>query len=1742
MNKKIFKRTLIILAASIVILGAIFWRPLFANFVEFYFKTVTLPTLGLQLKSGELHYQDGYWVVEKPHLVSQMPLEEGGLEFKAERVLVEVDLESFSRNLFLHAQIVNPQIEVLENLIFVKKLIEGWKPSIFHVKGSLKVDHGTILIDYIDPETLNLTPRQVLAFEVDTSFSKQLEGKIIAALTHEDEAAVNKLEIAFEQLPGHELMSEIEVQELPCAFLSNILHNINPSLDKLTTEKGFLNGTLAIKFREGAIPECQGNISIKDFVFESSRYGVKGVIQEADLNFEPENKLAKLSFPKNASMIFERDGKLLLEVREGGGEIALNALNGIDIALEGLTRRHEQDIPVHIAGNVILSDDDVSGFKLHLGMQEKDRPETFLYLVGEQLNESSNTLNIKLQNIGKYDFEILQLLWRVHYPNCNQIELLGGIFDADLTINFEENVLKEFRINDFTAKHVAAHLIPWNLAVLVEDSQGDFSIDLSAENILETINARVDIQNGLLRLFDHSQIGWKLQDVATQISVKDGVIQKSLIQGDLSGLKGTIELDWLSDNENIKCSFKGGIKEVTLLFPDLFKQILDKHFVDDQVEIAAGYNWDDAGGKLEGHLNVFKHDPGKGKKIAFGCEIENSQEDHQDSTFLEDGLLSFSLVDWVSRELGIGTFLLHNGWFEAADMPLEKFLSPFLFHQNTLKLRGFGDFKGRLDNQGLMVRYDGRELALENSEFLIEVNNLSKGLDIPSEEPLVGVHYVDFMTGKHFGSVPINHGTYFEKNSGLLFTDVEAKVVFENKKLHIPEIDSYCNGIYFAGAIDIDQSPTERGVFDVKIQSHTMHGKVSQVQSFFAHFKKPFFFLKIPLEGDLDFRKGGSTLHFAFKPGSCTLKTKIHGVLSNGSYTFHDNNVTFNDITFNFDYDKEGNQLDLWDIHGTILVGEPEEVEEYFLAGDHVRFEDYLHNKSEFDIWVGDKKRDVIRLAGKTQPKESEIPGELVEIALNKELTHFGDVYPEIFELTVKNWSDIDQFRLQLHFDLATLFHDLQRVSRTGLLFLPPSLLKKLNAVKSAKGDFDLDLNYNHDTSEFNYQASADGVCVGAKQFEKCLLTGKKKGSRWMIEQLQLDQLSFAADLTRRIDAWKVNFLGIRCGESLLLGLDGEYYDNAEAIMANVNLLEMNLSHLHEWPNLQEFKAFAGPGGHLKGSGKARIEQIKGTTDFLIDADLILSSKSLKLFDFNVQDLEPFKCHYQSGKMIAFENLKGLFKDDLNNPDTQKLTFNMAKFAFNIDSRDWLCQGFQFSVPVENLPWLTEKLKKRLPTVFTEKTNHCICGLKPEGFLNGNMKMASKQGKKQYTLALQDGTYHFLNGNHPLSHFLLEYSDTSHLKMTSEYLFQKQPIHVIANFSNPGLSKGELILTTLPTANLHPLTILWELNNDGHFTISKAQGHLSGLTVNLHRNLKATPSPDAIQLLGEVHIDGNIACKLLSPELCAKMQSWQIGKGYSCKGKWGFFKKPRSHSWMDDIRFNGVLEGQNVEFKGYEFQTVVAQLNCTMEKVHIKQLHVNDPAGSLHAEVIAFTKENDGNWYFQSPLATASHFRPSLLRHAKTPTLHVAKPFVIDSLTINDIQGKLGDLDSLRGIGYFDFSNGAKRSPLKNTIFAIPAEIISRIGLNPNVMSPVTGTIFFEVHGDRIFFTKFKDVYSEGKLSRFYLSNKPYLSYMDFDGNLNLQIRMKQYNLLFKLAELFTVTVQGKLDNPSYSLQKQGKK
>jgi hypothetical protein len=235
--------------------------------------------------------------------------------------------------------------------------------------------------------------------------------------------------------------------------------------------------------------------------------------------------------------------------------------------------------------------------------------------------------------------------------------------------------------------------------------------------------------------------------------------------------------------------------------------------------------------------------------------------------------------------------------------------------------------------------------------------------------------------------------------------------------------------------------------------------------------------------------------------------------------------------------------------------------------------------------------------------------------------------------------------------------------------------------------------------------------------------------------------------------------------------------------------------------------------------------------------------------------------------------------------------------------------------------------------------------------------------------------------------------------------------------------------------------------------------------------------------------------------------------------------------------FKGKLTSENCIIKKCELD--LFESDVVIEKQHISfaNTKISDKAALLTAEKM----EIDEKAILTIPLLHIQDLSLSLLKKKDQPRPKGKKPFMIQEALVQNIQGNLDDPDTFTGVGYFHFYNRKKKVPI-NPVLKVPAEIVSRIGLNPAVLSPSKGLVYFDITNGKYVLTDFKDVRSEGKLSKFSLIDHSQENFIDFEGNLHLMIKMKQYNLLFKLAELFTICVEGDTDKPKYTFNRVDKK
>jgi len=284
-----------------------------------------------------------------------------------------------------------------------------------------------------------------------------------------------------------------------------------------------------------------------------------------------------------------------------------------------------------------------------------------------------------------------------------------------------------------------------------------------------------------------------------------------------------------------------------------------------------------------------------------------------------------------------------------------------------------------------------------------------------------------------------------------------------------------------------------------------------------------------------------------------------------------------------------------------------------------------------------------------------------------------------------------------------------------------------------------------------------------------------------------------------------------------------------------------------------------------------------------------------------------------------------------------------------------------------------------------------------------------------------------------------------------------------------------------------------------------------------------------IHLAGKVHFDGERASQFL-PE---KVRKYGVGgEDYSLEGDFVFsLENPFQPS------FEGVLYGNHCMIGGIQMASLSADTKIRPGTYDFTHILLNNEAGQLSIDRLKLIR-SDHKWYLTIPSLSITNFRPGSLKIDEQTLLEDKKSalrsLIISRIQCTGIEGILGNKESFTGKGEMQFSNEAPKN-FASDLLMIPAEITARIGLDLSLLIPVKGGIDYEIRDGKIYLLNLDNVYSEGKRSRFYLAEGT-PAYVDLDGNLHLQIKMKQYNLLMKLAELFTISVRGTVSKPNYTL------
>lgn len=384
---------------------------------------------------------------------------------------------------------------------------------------------------------------------------------------------------------------------------------------------------------------------------------------------------------------------------------------------------------------------------------------------------------------------------------------------------------------------------------------------------------------------------------------------------------------------------------------------------------------------------------------------------------------------------------------------------------------------------------------------------------------------------------------------------------------------------------------------------------------------------------------------------------------------------------------------------------------------------------------------------------------------------------------------------------------------------------------------------------------------------------------------------------------------------------------------------------------------------------------------------------------------------------------------------------------------------------------------------------------------------------------LKDGKYWFGNKEWDFSQICLLY-DSSIFTLTAKtrvaladlFLFCKMdftstPLGMIKLQENP--KKEGLKILFLPSKE----EISWE----------SCQGSLYGLDVQLRKEAsKKVKNTDV--LVGNIKIDGKEIIALVPEELQERVKKWKVGSGYELEGSLNLKKEG-----PELLQFIGQLKGKDFSLFGYEFKALLSDAEITPSSITLKNLSCDDEAGHLQIKQIKLTKDID-QWTLDIPLVQAKDLRPSVMHKIDAENRPV-KPLTIKNCTISGIKGVLGDLKTITGKGSLNFTNAYKK---EYSLLDLPFEMLKDLGLDFNMLTPVIGEANFVISLEKCVLTDLQ-AFSESRRSQFFLHESE-KSYLDFDGNLHLDLKLKQ-DVTLKIAEPFTLNVRGKLEKPKYMLR-----
>lgn len=1369
---------------------------------------------------------------------------------------------------------------------------------------------------------------------------------------------------------------------------------------------------------------------------------------------------------------------------EISGEVKLTEEKELLIDCFGVLLEKDTKVPFNILGDGFFLGKDNGKVGLNVNLFPKQREAMRLRLTGESDRLGQAALFADFSEINAEELNFFKRLLDPFFPAFTPYTIRSGRFFGKAAASIEKNRISKVEFQSFEGLNACIEKKEETRSFYAKHLKGGGEIDFLASHYMRGTSFELSLSEGVLSGPNMQ----KVEDIEVNFAIYDQYIKPSAFSARFGDLKGKVNLEGLLSH--LKCNLNGSFVPKNLLS---FFGVENNHFfpqVDEEVELdlSLKVKTREKNLSLQGVCSALQKQ-GERDQIEFGC-------------FVKPDFLAGDCLTWECLHPKI-----QSGWFKAKNLSSCTFNLPLFLSGQSYFGEGKMDIKGELEKNMLTLEFDPTCLTFVSPAVTVKGTSDSEG-----EMPKARIQF-DCREKIWHGEIVLKKSVVQEQSIGLVFDSFDAHLNMEGKAFSIKNIDASSDNVHFLGEMELNLDLETVGDIDLKVRTSRIEGSVEAVTAFMRHFPN-FSHLTLPITGSVVSQKDEMILHAILGEKSDVLLWDMTLHVYEGGYVFSPY-VACQNLAATLLINDKNQKVDVSNVSGDIILSGLDSAKCYELNVPTFSI-DQKTGEGAYDVRIEAATHDIVRLAGTFNPTKDGVC-----VTLDSEKSHFFGAKGEISTLLFDPHGALLDLDLIADVPSLGLFKQIEFFSYAGLIPLPSALLEEVHALQS-QGSVLLDCSFHRKAQRLDFHAKSDNFTFGQYKLGGLNIEAKQVGDLFFLEVFKVGSLSLNATIEKNELSWEVPVFDALWKESELRIRGGAYEKKSQKLTLSIDKLQVFIAPFIEILELPKEKGWGYVSGVLSGEGFLEVDVSNGLKDWECTTNLKLKGKHIGKGDLVLEHPHPLRMQFKSKKGLEIAHADFFLLHPSLSQVWAKCYFDQLKMQRSSCSGE----GLTFTISPEMIHYLGET--ESIPYLKSEKKILSFPGTsfrwdnQIEAMFNftADEKVNIEGWVKEGYYWLGDHAW-YLNDCH------FNYQEQA-FELSMNTMYSDIPFDIKAHLSFlPHLTTCITVQETLveDRSQLGPLKIVTDWNDQEGIFIQAIEGHLCGISPSFYHRTRDSIA-DKMSLTGQLKINVPALAKALPKQLQEIVNTFEIGQGYELSGDVMISKEN-----LDDILFTGYLRGKHFELLGSEMDTLLSEVTISPQKIELSHFKLSDASGILSMEKMQIERFYNKNWHLTIPELLIQDFRPSLLKKIGERRGRI-KPLTIRDLKFYNIRGTLGTKDTFTGKGELFFINTFKRD---SNFLDIPLEIFGRLGLDMGLLVPVRGRIDFIMVDNRVYLTELFSSYSEGKRSQFFLSSD-LPSYIDFEGNIHLNIRMKQ-SVLLKITEPFMLTIGGTLENPKYSLR-----